>query len=126
MCYACKGKSKVDSNQLNHTSVDMILSKLDSISACIESRTMPQTVFFKARPGLGFNENENLSNSPQDKFVKELTEKVHSLDQYFHAYKENNVYLKEKVKVLEQSPKKGKTWYEGQPAHAIYKMLVKG
>ena len=43
------------------------------------------------------------------------------MDQSLHAYKENNVYLKEKVKVLEQSPKKGKTWYEGQPAHAFYK-----
>ena len=46
---------------------------------------------------------------------------MHSLDQYLHACKENNFYLKEKVKVLEQNSKQSKRWYEGQPAHALYK-----
>ena len=41
-----------------------------------------------------------------------------------HACKENNSYLKEKVKVLEQNPKQAKCWYEGQPAHALYKKQV--
>lgn len=97
------------------------MTKIDSISASIEAKSVPQTVFLKAIPGLGFNEHENTSSDSKDKLVKELTEKVHSLDQSLHACKENNFYLKEKVKVLEKNPKQAKRWYEGQPTYALYK-----
>ena len=53
--------------------------------------------------------------------MKELRVKVHNLDQALHACKRNNTYLQEKVRALKKSPKAGKTWYEGQPSHAMYK-----
>lgn len=53
--------------------------------------------------------------------MKELIEKVYNLDQALHACKVNNTYLKEKVRVLEKNPSNGKAWYEGQPAHDMYK-----
>ena len=98
----------VDDISLNVISIYQIMTKLDSISASIEAKSVPQTVFVKARPGLGFNEHENSPKDSKDKLVKELNEKVHSLDQSLHAYKENNSYLKEKVKVLEQNPQEAK------------------
>lgn len=45
--------------------------------------------------------------------MRELTDKVHMLDQSVHACMENHSYLKEKVRVLEQNPKNGKVWYKG-------------
>lgn len=63
-CSTCKGKTKVDESRLNETKLDDILSKLDSISASIEAKSLPQIVFVKAQPGLGFNENESNSRDP--------------------------------------------------------------
>ena len=76
-CSNCKGKTKLDESMFDETKLDVIMSKLDSISSSSEAKYVPQTLFVKARPSLGFNENESNSRDPQDKLVKELTEKVH-------------------------------------------------
>ena len=70
-CVNCKGKTKVDDISLNVNSFDQIMTKLDSISASIEAKSVPQTVFVKDRPVLGFNEHENSPKDSKDKLVKE-------------------------------------------------------
>ena len=102
ICPDCKGKAKVNESSLEVTTLDQIMTKLDSIYDSIEAKSVPQTVFVKARPGLGYNESdENTTGDANARLIQTLTEKVHTLDQSLHACKENNSYLKEKVKVHE-------------------------
>ena len=49
-CVDCKGKAKVGEISLEVTSFDKIMTKLDTIYDSIEAKSVPQTVFMKARP----------------------------------------------------------------------------
>ena len=84
-CLNCKGKTRADdsvvNSKLDNSLLDVIVNKLDYISSTIDARTVPQIVFVRARPGLGFNEDDtesNESSESQNKLVKELTEKIHT------------------------------------------------
>ena len=65
-CLNCKGKTRADdsvvNNKLDNSLLDVIVTKLDYISSTIDARTVPQTVFVRARPGLGFNEDDTESS----------------------------------------------------------------
>lgn len=126
-CINCKGKStKSVTVTPTEEKLDIIIEKIDNLAKSIDAKTVNQTVFVKARPGLGYEDGPEHSNTASDKLVKELTEKVQFLDQALHTCKSNNDHLKEKVKVLEQEPNDGRRWFNGEPAHSIYKNQAKG
>ena len=112
-CEGCKGKQPqgtVSSNfqATTESSLAMIMDKLEKLATSIDEKTVNQTVFVKARPGLGFSEDAS-TLSPQDKLNMELTEKADKLSKELHKSKSQNEYLAAKVKVLETEPATNKT-----------------
>ena len=90
-CEGCKGKQtqgtiSSDFQANTESSLAFIMDKLEKLATSIDEKTVKQTVFVKARPGLGFSENES-SLSPQDKLNMELTKKADKLDKALHECK---------------------------------------
>ena len=120
-CTNCKGKNiKATSDNMLNSKLDLILDKLDTLTKSIDDKTVNQTVFVKARPGLGYEDGPNTVTSASDKLAKELTEKIDNLDKALQTSKSNNKYLKDKITVLEKGPQNNKKWFHGEPAHNMY------
>ena len=94
-----QGTISSDFQASTESSLAMIIDKLEKLATSIDENIVNQTVFVKARPGLGFSGNAS-SLSPQDKLNMELTEKTDKLSKALHESKAQNDYLAEKVKVL--------------------------
>ena len=101
------------------------MDKLEKLATSIDEKTVNQTVFVKARPGLGFSEDVS-SLSPQEKLNMELTEKADKLSKALRESKAQNDYLAEKVKVLETEPATSQTWYANENSHNMYVNQAKG
>ena len=105
LCKNFKGKdTKTTSDNMMTTKLDLILDKLDTLTKSINEKTVNQTVFVKARPGLGYEDGPNTVTSASDKLAKELTEKIDNLDKALQTSKSNNQYLKDKIHVLGKGP----------------------
>ena len=105
---------------MTDSKIDLILDKLDTLTKSINEKTVNQTVFVKARPGLGYEDGPNTVTSASDKLAKELTEKIENLDKALQTSKSNNQYLKDKIAVLEKGLKNNEKWFHGEPAHNMY------
>ena len=86
------------------THLAFIIEKLDKLATSIDEKTVKQTVFVKARPGLGHTENESSpSSSTQDKLNRELTEKADTLDRALHECRSQKDFWKKRLKCLKLS-----------------------
>ena len=97
-CTNYKGKNtKATSDNMLNSKLDLIHDKLDTLTKSFDHKTVNQTVFVKARPGLGYEDGPNTIfvkarpslgyedgpntiTSASDKLAKELTQKIDNLD----------------------------------------------
>ena len=65
--------------------IQLILNKLETLTDSINEKTVNQTVFVRARPGLGYDSKMTpllvpLLKLSQEKLTRELTKKAETLD----------------------------------------------
>ena len=125
-CELCKGKSNKHPSDSNvSTKLDTIMDKLDKLTKSIDAKTVNQTVFVRARPGLGYSPEDATSCSQDVPLTISLTAKIESLSKELQSCKSKNDHLEHKMQALEENPKDTKRWFHGKKAHQLYLKQVK-
>ena len=132
-CEGCNGKQPQGGSSKNleskvESDLGIIIAKITELNESINKNTVNQTVFVRARTGIGYNSDVDSSkcSSANEKLTRELNEKAETLDKALQICRSKNEFLEKKVKALEQPSGDNHSWFQGGKAHKMYVSQAQG